>query len=57
MSDAALNVFAVHTTGDSLTERGFPLRGRFPADEGDVPRRVERATNRSGRVSDITVFV
>jgi molybdate/tungstate transport system substrate-binding protein len=46
--DAASNVFAVHSTGDSLDEHGFLLCGRLPGYEGNVPQRVERATNQSG---------
>jgi molybdate/tungstate transport system substrate-binding protein len=48
MSDAALDVFAVHTTGDYLDEYGFLLREGFPMYKGDVPQRVQRATDRSG---------
>lgn len=47
-SDAALNVFAAHTTGSYLGEHGFVVRESFPTDEGNVPRRVEQATNQSG---------
>lgn len=48
MSDAALDVFAAHTTGDYLDEHGFLLRDQFPMYEGDVPQRVQRATGGSG---------
>lgn len=48
MSDAALDVFAVHTTGSYLGEHGFLLRKGFPLYEGDVPQRVQRATGGSG---------
>jgi molybdate/tungstate transport system substrate-binding protein len=44
MSDAALSVFDVHTTGDYLGESGFLLRDQFPSYEGDVPEAVGRAT-------------
>lgn len=72
MSDAALDVFAVHTTGDYLDEHGFLLREQFPIHEGSVPARVERATDGAGEsrngpdsttvslsptVSDITILV
>ena len=46
-SDAALEVFAAHTTGDYLDEHGFVLRGGFPTDEGSVPKRVRRAVGGS----------
>ena len=48
MSDAALDVFAAHTTGGHLDEHGFLLREGFPMYEGDVPERVRRATGGSG---------
>ncbi|WP_049996099.1 extracellular solute-binding protein [Halococcus sediminicola] len=41
-SDAALDVFAAHTTGDYLDEHGFVLREGFPTYEGSVPKRVQR---------------
>lgn len=47
MSDAALDVFAAHTTGNYLDEHGFLLRDQFPMYEGDVPQRVQRATGGS----------
>jgi len=72
MSDAAVSVFDVHTTGRHLEEHGFLLRDQFPAYTGDVPQRVRRATDRSGgtqprlgephrelssTVSDVTVLI
>jgi molybdate/tungstate transport system substrate-binding protein len=72
MSDAAVSVFDVHTTGGYLEEHGFLLREQFPAYTGDVPQRVRRATDNSGEnrsrlggprkelsstVSDITVLI
>jgi molybdate/tungstate transport system substrate-binding protein len=72
MSDAALSVFDVHTTGDYLAESGFLLRDGFPRYEGDVPEAVRRTTDGSDRntatgrprdpslrnaVSDVTVLV
>jgi len=72
MSDAALAVFDVLTTGSYLDEHGFLLREQFPACTGDVPRRVREATARStgnrsrldaprdalsSAVSDITVLL
>lgn len=72
MSDAALSVFAVHTTGNYLEEYGFLLREQFPTHEGNVPERVKQAVSRSGgnqsilgssmmelssAVSDITVLI
>jgi molybdate/tungstate transport system substrate-binding protein len=43
-SDAALSVFAAHTTGDYLADAGFLLREEFPRYEGAVPAAVRRAT-------------
>ncbi|MGM0590755.1 MAG: extracellular solute-binding protein [Halobacteriota archaeon] len=72
MSDAALSVFDVHTTGDYLAESGFVLRDQLPMYEGDVPEQVREATSHSGTkqsigrssnqsltgaVSDITLLV
>jgi molybdate/tungstate transport system substrate-binding protein len=47
MSDAAVSVFDVHTTGDYLAESGFVVRDEFPTYEGDTPDRVREATTRS----------
>jgi molybdate/tungstate transport system substrate-binding protein len=47
-SDAALDVFAAHTTGNYLEEHGFVLREGFPTYGGNVPQRVKRATDQSG---------
>ncbi|ESS05559.1 MAG: ABC-type molybdate transport system, periplasmic component [uncultured archaeon A07HB70] len=72
MSDAAVSVFDVHTTGRHLEEHGFLLRDQFPGFSGDVPRRVRQATDQSGEtqsrlggsdnqlsstVSDVTVLI
>jgi len=72
MSDAAVSVFDVHTTGRYLEAHGFLRRDHFPAYAGDVPQRVRQATDRSGdarsrlggantdlssTVSDITVLI
>jgi len=71
MSDAAVSVFDVHTTGRYLEDHGFLLREQFPAYAGDVPQRVRQTTDRSGEnqsrlgspdpvpsvVSDITVLI
>jgi molybdate/tungstate transport system substrate-binding protein len=72
MSDAAVSVFDVHTTGSYLEEHGFLLRDQFPAYTGDVPQSVRQATDQSGgtqsrlgrphkelssTVSDITVLI
>jgi molybdate/tungstate transport system substrate-binding protein len=46
-SDAALSVFAAHTTDDSLDEAGFLRREGVPIHRGAVPERVERATNQA----------
>jgi molybdate/tungstate transport system substrate-binding protein len=48
LSDAAVTVFDVHTTGDYLDESGFVRRDGFPTYEGDPPRRVREATARPG---------
>lgn len=48
MSDAALDVFVTHTTGNYLDEAGFLLREQFPTYKGDVPQRVRQATGQSG---------
>ena len=72
MSDAAVSVFDVHTTGRYLQEHGFLLRDQFPSYTGDVPQRVRQATDQttenqarlsrpdsalSSTVSDITVLI
>jgi molybdate/tungstate transport system substrate-binding protein len=71
MSDAALNVFDVHTTGNYLKKHGFILREQFPNYTGNVPQRIKQATRQSGSsqsmlgtpgelspaVSDITILV
>ncbi|QZP39357.1 extracellular solute-binding protein [Halobaculum magnesiiphilum] len=72
MSDAAVSVFDIHTTGSYLKEHGFLLRDQFPAYTGDVPQSVRQATDQSGgtqsrlgeshkelssTVSDITVLI
>ncbi|GAB3328921.1 extracellular solute-binding protein [Haloplanus salinarum] len=72
MSDAAVSVFDIHTTGSYLEEHGFLLRDQFPSYTGDVPQRVRQATDQSSEnqsrlggsnqalsstVSDITVLV
>lgn len=71
MSDTALTVFDVLTTGSYLTDHGFILRRQFPTYKGDVPTRVKQtvrttgsqssagvhAPNLSSNVSDITLLV
>jgi molybdate/tungstate transport system substrate-binding protein len=64
MSDAALSVFDVLTTGNYLTKHGFILRKQFPTYKGDVPKRVKQAVSTSGKsrvlspdVSDITILL
>lgn len=72
MSDAAVSVFDLHTTGSYLEEHGFLLREQFPAYTGDVPQRVRQVTDQSNEdqsqldgpnkelssvVSDITVLI
>jgi molybdate/tungstate transport system substrate-binding protein len=72
MSDAAVSVFDIHTTGSYLEEHGFLLRDQFPSYTGDVPQRVRQATDQSSEnqsrlggsnqalsstVSDITVLI
>ncbi len=72
MSDAALSVFDVHTTGRYLEEHGLLLREQFPAYRGEAPRRVRETTPPStgtrshlagpggalsSAVSDITLLV
>jgi molybdate/tungstate transport system substrate-binding protein len=72
MSDAAVSVFDVHTTGSYLEEHGFLLRDQFPSYTGNVPQRIRQATDQSGgtqsriggphkelspMVSDITVLI
>jgi len=62
-SDAALSVFAAHTTGDYLADAGFLLREEFPRYEGEVPDAVRRATpadrespTLAGTISGLTVL-
>jgi len=72
MSDVALSVFDIHTTGSYLKEYGFLLNDQFPSYIGDVPQRVRQATDQSSEnqshlsgsnqalsstVSDITVLI
>jgi molybdate/tungstate transport system substrate-binding protein len=71
MSDAAVSVFDVHTTGSYLEEHGFLQREQFPAYSGDVPQRVKQIGEASNEpqsrldtpnttlstVSDITVLI
>ena len=72
MSDAAVTLFDVHTTGNYLDEFGFILRDQFPMYEGDPPSQVTDATGQSnasqsmdslsmqslaGTVSDITLLI
>ncbi|WP_323192634.1 extracellular solute-binding protein [Halostella sp. PRR32] len=72
MSDAAVSVFDVHTTGSYLEEHGFLLRDQFLSYTGDVPQSVRQVTDQSSEtqsrlggpdkelsstVSDITVLV
>lgn len=72
MSEAAVSVFDLHTTGRYLEEYGFLLRDQFPSYTGEVPQRVRQATDRanenefrfgrpekelSSAVSDITVLI
>lgn len=72
MSDAAVSVFDVHTTGSYLEEHGFLLRDQSPSYTGDVPQSVRQATDQSSEtqsrlggphkelsstVSDITVLI
>lgn len=72
ISDAAVSVFDVHTTGSYLEEHGFLLRDQFPSYTGDVPQSVRQATDQPGgtqsriggphkelssMVSDITVLI
>ncbi|MFC7188949.1 hypothetical protein ACFQL7_03210 [Halocatena marina] len=45
MSDAALDVFNVLTTGAYLKQHGFILRDTFPAHKGDTPQHVEKEVN------------
>jgi len=62
VSDAALTVFDVHTTGSYLDEAGFLRHDRFPVYDGAVPAAVRRATGTGDRpnrrdgtsVSDLT---
>ncbi|MFC7203087.1 extracellular solute-binding protein [Haloferax namakaokahaiae] len=62
MSEAALRVFARHTTGSYLEESGFLLRESFPAYTGDVPEAVLEATDTDryepleSKLSDITLL-
>lgn len=48
MSDAAVSVFNIHTTGSYLEEHGFLLRDQFPSYTDDVPQRVTQETGKSG---------
>lgn len=48
LSDAALNVFAAHTTGNYLKEHGFLLRKQLPTYEGNVPQRVTQSVGQPG---------
>lgn len=68
MSDAALSVFDVHTTGEYLDEYGFLLREQFPYYEGQVPKTVSsptasqstqrtNSTALASTVSDITILI
>jgi molybdate/tungstate transport system substrate-binding protein len=72
LSEAAISVFDVHTTGRYLEESGFLLGERFPRYEGDVPEEVREATrdaetgrlqsstgerSLAGTVSEVTVLV
>jgi molybdate/tungstate transport system substrate-binding protein len=45
MSDAAVAVFDVHTTGEYLAEAGFVVRDQFPTYVGAPPARVREATD------------
>jgi molybdate/tungstate transport system substrate-binding protein len=55
LSEAAVSVFDVLTTGEYLEESGFLLGEGFPRYEGDVPEAVRRATGASADgVSKIT---
>jgi molybdate/tungstate transport system substrate-binding protein len=47
MSDAAVSVFDVLTTGPYLREYGFLLRDQFPAYSGAVPETVRTVTRDS----------
>ncbi|MFB6252795.1 MAG: extracellular solute-binding protein [Halobellus sp.] len=47
LSDAALAVFDVHTTGDYLAESGFVQRDRFPTYEGSPPSQARNAVEAS----------
>lgn len=51
VTDAALTVFDVHTTGEYLDDAGFLRGDRFPVYEGAVPTAVRRATDST--VSDL----
>lgn len=71
MSDAALQVFALHTTGDYLEKYGYLVRDQFPTYAGNVPQSIKQATLSKKRqpigsirqpelspaVSDITVLI
>lgn len=48
MSDAALSVFDVHTTGNYLSESGFLFPDQFPRYEGEVPDEVSEAKTGPG---------
>ncbi|RBI58523.1 sulfate transporter [halophilic archaeon] len=47
ISNAAISVFDVHTTGSYLEEHGFLLREQFPDYIGEVPQRVRQVTDKS----------
>jgi molybdate/tungstate transport system substrate-binding protein len=68
MSNAALNVFDVLTTGSYLSKHGFILREQFPTYRGSVPKRVKQVSKSDTRsrahastlspdISDITVLI
>lgn len=47
LSDAAMSVFDVHTTGDHLDVSGFILRDQFPMYEGTRPSQLRDTTRQS----------
>jgi molybdate/tungstate transport system substrate-binding protein len=51
MSDAAVSVFDVLTTGTYLEEQGFLLGEQFPAYTGAVPQRVNQASRSAENAS------